>query len=336
MRICTEWAEESCQECIESADQGYNACSQTEDQGYNSCADWDANCCDWWPCSWGCRIVSWVCVAWTWVSNVICVAWTWISNVVCVTWTTVVTLACIAWTVVEVLLTPAAVLLELIQSIPVVGRLVDEILNVVQEVGARLVGIGDALLGLVGVRPLKKMRICIIVLRDREGAVSDQGTLQPFIDEARRVFRDEANIHLVVDRITTVDGPSPGYVLDVGCNADAWGEDLWLPGTFFQAIMAWHCLEGATGRVLGIRPTIVVFCVRGIPGNTAGCALGPLTDYLTIEGRNPLCLAHEIGHKVGLWHCCSGANLANGTCGGTNLEAWQVLIARNSKYVTYL
>ncbi len=315
MKVCTEWASES-----------YDECTQTADQGYNSCANWDSSCCTWWPCSWGCKLLTWLCVAWTWV-----------SNVVCVVWTTIVTMVCILWTIIEVILTPIAVLVELILSIPIIGRILDELLNLIQEIFWRIVGLGDALLGLIGIRPLKKLVYCIVILKDESGNdVSDQATLQPFIDEAERVFRDEANILLILDGIHSVAGPSPGHALDVSCNAAAWGEDLWLTGAYFNATGALYCPLGATSRITGLGHSLVVFCVRQIPGSTAGCALGPLTDYLTIEGRTPLCLAHEIGHKVGLWHCCDGSNLANGTCGGTQLDWWQVTIARNSKFVSYI
>ncbi|HEX8571320.1 MAG TPA: hypothetical protein VF759_01065 [Allosphingosinicella sp.] len=315
MKVCTEYATES-----------YQQCTQTADQGYNSCASWDSSCCTWWPCSWGCKLLTWLCVAWTWVSNVVCVAWT-----------TITTLVCIVWTVIEVILTPLAILLELILSIPVIGRLIDMILNIVQEIFWRIVGLGDALLGLIGIRPLKKLVYCIIILKDESGVdTSDQATLQPFIDEARRVFLAEANIQLILDGIHTVSAPSPTYALDVGCNEAALAEDLLLPGAYFNATGALFCPLGATSRITGLGHQIVVFCVRQIPGSTAGCALGPLNDYLTIEGANPLCLAHEIGHKVGLWHCCDGSNLANGTCGGTQLDWWQVTIARDSKFVSYI
>ncbi|HTU12595.1 MAG TPA: hypothetical protein VMG08_17020 [Allosphingosinicella sp.] len=314
MKVCTEWANES-----------YDECTQSADQGYNSCDSWDSDCCDWWPCSWGCKVLTWFCVAWTWV-----------SNVVCVVWTTITTLVCVAWTIIEIILTPIAFVIELILSIPVIGRLLDEILNIGQEIFWRLVGLPDAIAGALGFRPLKKLSYCIIILKDEQGnAVSDEATLQPAIDAAARIFREEANIQLILDGIHSVDGASPNYALDVSCNAEAWGEDLWLTGAWFNATAAWHCPLGNTGRITGLRQQIVVFCVRQIPGATAGCALGPLSDYLTIEGRTPLCLAHELGHKVGLWHCCDGTNLANGTCGGTQLDWWQVTIARDSKFVSY-
>lgn len=329
LEICTEWAAESYDECSQTEDQGYNECSQTEDQGYNEC-------CDWAPCSW-------VCNAWVWVSNIVCVAWTWVSHVVCVVWTTVTTLVCVVWTVIEILLTPLTWLLTWITWIPFVGRFIDEFLNVLQSIYWRVIGLGGTFLDIIGIRPLKKIRLAVIILRDEAGvetitrdAAGDPAALQIEIENARQILRTEADIHLVVDGIYTVDKPSPAYALNVGCNLDAWGQDLGLTGSYFEAMANLHAPLGATSRLYGYRSQIIVFCVRDIPGNTAGCALGPTTDYLTIEGNNPLCLAHELGHKVGLWHCCAGTNLANGICGGTQLDWWQVLIVRDSKYVTYI
>jgi hypothetical protein len=315
MNTCVKWAEES-----------YEECAQYEDQGYNSCADWDSKCCGWWPCSWACKIVTWFCVAWFWV-----------SNIVCVLWTTITTLVCVLWVVVGVILVPVTFLVELVFAIPILGRLIKDLWNVVTEIFWRLVGLFDALLTLIGVRLLKKMRLCIIVLRDEAGnPTATAAGLQPAIDAARRIYRDAANIELIVEGPHTVGDASPGYALDVECGVAAWGEEFWLPGTYFQATAAWHCALGGLGRITGYGAPIVVFCVRQIPGSTAGCALGPATDYLTIEGGSPGCLAHEIGHKVGLWHCCPTTNLANEGCGGAELNWWQVVIVRNSKYVTYV
>jgi hypothetical protein len=126
MRVCLEWTEES-----------YEECSEWEDHGYSACDTWDSQCCTWWPCSWGCELITWLCVAWVWV-----------SNVVCVLWTTVTTLFCAAWQVIQVLATPAAWIVEVILAIPVIGRLIDEFLNIAEEGLWRLVGLGDAFLTL--------------------------------------------------------------------------------------------------------------------------------------------------------------------------------------------
>jgi hypothetical protein len=315
MKVCVDWAEESYQECAE-----------WQDQGYNSCDQWDANCCDWWPCSWACKIITWVCIAWVWV-----------SNVVCVLWTTITTLVCIAWEIVVTVLAAVGIIIELILSIPIIGRLLDEILNIVTAIIWRVVSIPDSILTVIGITPLKKIRLCIIILRDEDGVpTATEAGLQPAISAAQDIFRDQANVEVIVDQIVTVDSPAPTFALDVNCNLGAWGEDLWLTGSYFDAITAVVCPRGAIGRITGFTNQIVVFCVRQIPGSTAGCALGPATDYLTIEGSLPVCLAHEMAHKTGLWHCCTGVNLANGTCGGTQMEWWQRVIVRNSEFVTYL
>ena len=40
--------------CTETAEESYQQCSEYRDEGYNACSNWDDECCDWWPCSWGC------------------------------------------------------------------------------------------------------------------------------------------------------------------------------------------------------------------------------------------------------------------------------------------
>ncbi|WP_320826147.1 hypothetical protein, partial [Reinekea sp.] len=70
--------------------------------------------------------------------------------------------------------------------------------------------------------------------------------------------------------------------------------------------------------------------------NNKGCSLGPFTDYVTVEGKDPICLAHEVSHACGLWHTGGRDNLANHICGGTTLKGWQVEIVRSSRHVTYL
>jgi hypothetical protein len=94
---CARYEEQSYQTCSRYEDQGYNACDRYEDRGYNACREWKKNCCDWWPCSWACEIISWFCVAWVWVSHWVCVAWIWVSHLVCVAWTWVTHLVCVLW-----------------------------------------------------------------------------------------------------------------------------------------------------------------------------------------------------------------------------------------------
>jgi len=97
IRRCRQWEDRGYSACTQYRDDGYNACSRYEDRGYNACAEWRKNCCDWWPCSWACEIISWFCVVWVWISNLVCVAWYWVSNLVCVAWVWISNLVCVAW-----------------------------------------------------------------------------------------------------------------------------------------------------------------------------------------------------------------------------------------------
>ncbi len=337
LKTCTEWATESYQECAEYRDDGYQACAEYRDDGYNACAGWRSECCDWWPCSWLCEIVSWFCYAWYWVSNIVCVSYYWVANLVCVVWTTVVTAVCIAWEVITVILTPLSFILELILSIPVIGRILAEILSIIQEIIWRIAGLLDALLGLIGIRLLKKLHINIIILRDNTGnPVSTVANLDPHIEAARTIYRDQANVHLITDCVKTVKANSPDYALDVNCDAAAWAEDLLLAGSYFEFNKALYCPADGTSRLTGLSAPITVFVVRDIPGNTEGCSLGPLSDYVTVQGNNPICIAHEIGHACGLWHISTAGNLANPACGGTNMTWWQRIIVRDSRFVSYI
>lgn len=96
-RRCKSWRDEGYQACSRYEDQGYNACKEYRDEGYRACERWDKDCCDWWPCSWACKLFTWICVAWYWVSNWVCVAWYWVSKWVCVAWYWVSRWVCVAW-----------------------------------------------------------------------------------------------------------------------------------------------------------------------------------------------------------------------------------------------
>lgn len=323
MATCTEWAEES-----------YDQCSASADRGYNSCDAWDADCCDWWPCSWGCELITWVCMGWTWI-----------SNVVCVVWTTVWTSVCITWEVGSVLLTPLAGLIEMTLAIPIFGRITNITLNLAAFVIGRLSAIPDLILSAIGVRPLKKMRLCVVILRDEKGAAliePEDAVLQAEINAARDMWRDLANIEIFVEDIRTVDSASPTYALDIQTGGTGVLNDLWLTGTYFESA-AGYC-GGALGRVAVIGKTLLVFRVRTIDGGSRlGDELWVGADYVamadTSKMLNCVTLAHEIGHRLGLLHCCGTDNLMHETsCLGTSmgLEGWQINIARNSEYASYI
>lgn len=95
--VCVQTRDDGYQQCTQTRDDGYQQCSRYEDQGYSTCGNWAQNCCDWWPCSWACDVVTAVCIAWVWISNVVCVAWTWVSNVICIASVWVPYIVCVAF-----------------------------------------------------------------------------------------------------------------------------------------------------------------------------------------------------------------------------------------------
>lgn len=226
----------------------------------------------------------------------------------------------------------------LILSIPILGRLLNQIANFFVDLFWRIVGLPDLLLCAFGVRWTKKLRVCIIILRDENGnPTSDMSKLQPAMDKMKDIYKKDVAVDVVFNCIQTVKGPSPASALDVDCNAGAYWNDLWMTGANFEAIANTKCFDGAGRRLSGWASSIIVFVVRSIGSGKRGCSLGPIAGYVTVEGSDPMAMAHEVGHACSLLHLKSDkSNLMCPGCGGTRLKGWQACIIRNSKYVTYL
>jgi hypothetical protein len=332
MPSCLVWGEERHQECAEFADQGYNECSATRDEGYR-------DCCDWAPCSW-------FCDAWVWVSNIVCVAWTWISNVVCVSWTWITTAVCVVWDVLTTVinavlvtiesilgwvLSALAFVLELIFAIPVIGTFLRWLLNIITHVVFIVVGLLDAGLGLIGIRPEKLLRVCTVILRDERGTpVASVDFAKTMLQLAADVYKRDANVRIVPLRpfkystgfldAETVDDSwvitdasnSDASLLDVPCNAGGAGADWLGTGSGYQLKSSLLCFFGSWRRVTGYGAPVTCFIIRSLPsatGLTLGCALW-ITDYATVMGEStlpptsPRTLAHELGHACNLYHVC--------------------------------
>lgn len=390
MPACIAWGEEREQVCSETRDQGFEECTQTRDEGNNQCATRRAECCTWWPCSWACEVVSWVCVAWVWVSNVVCVAWTWVSNIVCVAWTWISTAVCVAWdavtTVVNAILvtlesilgwvlSAIAFVVELIEAIPVLGTLIRWVLNFVTFLINTIASIPDFVLGLIGIRPEKKLRVCPVILDDGSDPEIRTEAVQ-LLQLACNVYKRDANIRIVplgpfqydtgfdgaetVDEtwLNVVEGVEDPEVLDVPCEGGGAGAEWWTPGSKLQLLSSTRCFYGAWRRVLGYGAPITVFFIRSVPG-ALGCGLW-ITDYVTVASNalpgtrttpaSPRTAAHELGHACNLWHICVDDDVNNlmateGACSPASeteperanpeIADWQALLIRASKHVTY-
>jgi hypothetical protein len=384
MPSCLKWGSERITECTDWRDEGHNECTEWRDDGYSECQSWDRNCCDWWPCSWGCKIVSWICTASVWISSWVCIAAVWISSWVCVGWTVITTAICVLWdvvtTVVNALLVTVesilgwvasalAAIVEVILSIPFLGGLIRWIINIVNAVVWAIVSIGDAILGLLGIRPEKLLRVCPVILADERSRPVD--TAAHAVDQlqvAANLLKREANIRLVpsapfkyatgfgdvplvtADWIKILDRePGDSDTLDPPCDADGFGADLGVAGSKFNLLMLVHCFYGAWRRRVGYGAPVSVFFVRSVPGSE-GCGLW-ITDFVTVAAQlMPTSqdlrrvATHELGHASNLWHVNASDNGDNlmavprpavADVMNYRLHTWQVLLMRASKHVTY-
>lgn len=386
MPTCIEWGEERHRECVAEEDQGYSECEEEEDRGYR-------DCCDWAPCSWFCDAWVWVsnivCISWTWVSNFVCVAYTWISNIVCVAYTWVSTAFCVAWDIATTIINGILVTLEsilgwvlsaftflyeLIEMIPGLGALVRWIFNGISYLLGILSSISDAVLGFLGIRPEKILRVCTIILRDENGTpTADVEDVVDMLQLAVDVYKRDANIRIVPLRpfkyssgfngAETVDeswvhvdeNNSDSDLLDP---EDSFAREWGITGSKFQYKISTICFYGSWRRVSGYGAPITIFIVRDTRPDALGRSLG-IADYVTVDGvatdpadtnYSPRTAGHEIGHSCMLPHTCvdEGINNIMATAGKCDPDSTtrpdrinpvigngQAIIMRSSKHVTY-
>lgn len=372
MATCIEWGEERHQQCDQTADQGYNSCTQTRDDGYR-------NCCTWWPCSWFCRAWVWVsnivCVAWTWVSNVVCVAWTWITTAICVVWDVVTTIANAVLVTLESifgwLLSAIAFVVELIFAIPYVGTILKFIWNFITTVSVVAASGIDFILGAVGIRPEKILRVCTVILRDEAGnAAASNEVTRSLLQLACDIYKRDCNVRVIPSRpfkystgFTGAEQVSDDWIILDGANSNtdildvpcvSGNSALGTPTSTFQLKSSILCFFGAWRRVTGYGSPVTCFIIRRLP-DAIGCQI-TFTDYATIQGTltlphpSPRTLAHEVGHACMLSHRCVDEDNANMMATQTECDPdsftppdrinpriadLQALIIRASKHVTY-
>jgi hypothetical protein len=212
--------------------------------------------------------------------------------------------------------------------------------NVLREAVNRVVGLPEVLGTIAGSRRTKRLRVAVVILRDESGQpVALPTDVQRAVVEAQRVLREQAAVELVAAReplVTTLEGPAPTPALDAPCAEGSWRADFGAGGGFYRD----HSIRnGAAALVTGSGAPLTVFVVRNVIGR-AGCSLGPLTDYLSIDGgalrtRLLRVLAHELGHACGLPHVGDEANLMHPKAVGERLAPWQIAVLRSSRHVTY-
>ena len=214
-----------------------------------------------------------------------------------------------------------------------------EVGSVLREVLHRALGFLDFLGSLLGIRPEKKLRLRIVILRDDQGTpLTTEQQLEPVIAETKRIFKEQVQTKVVAaggDMVKTVKAASPAAALDVGCGTGAWGADFGEAGYYFG--------ERVAGTENLYASPVTVFIVRSI-ADKGGCSLGPLTDYVTVEvsaladtgGHASRIVAHEIGHSCGLPHSGHKKNLMHRSAEGDGLRRWQEATFRSSRHVTFI
>src|SRR5436189_116136 len=106
--------------------------------------------------------------------------------------------------------------------------------NILKTVFNRAIGLPGALLDAVGIRPAKRIRVFIKILRDEQGVpVAQPADLDVGLTTAQRILAEQSNVIFqppLVPGVTAtavvsvLDEPAPREALDVHCDAQAWRE----------------------------------------------------------------------------------------------------------------
>lgn len=236
-------------------------------------------------------------------------------------------------------------------QVPYAGRSLHWILTIGVSLIALMIKVPDGLLTLIGVLPEKTLRVGFISLCEGQAA---EDKLEAAIKEAGLVLREQANVRLLVagkegtiDRSHSwidirageiaVHEAGQGSPMEVGCQGTAFVEDLAEKGSKFGRAILLADRFGLWRRLLGAGAPLSVLLVDSVQsGKLLGCSLGPLVDYVTLNARDPRCLAHELGHACSLWHVGVKGNLMHHHCGGRRLSRWQAALLRMSRHVSYV
>lgn len=371
--------------CLEYNEERTQTCDEWEDQGYNDCSSWNP----WF---------AWICIGWTWVSHVVCVGYTWVTTAVCVLWDATVTVVDAIIVTLEGIglgwiLNLIAAAIGFIFVIPVIGPIIQWIWNVVLTIASAILNIPDIIGYAVGIRPQKKLRVCAIILVDSNGTpVATNADVVDALNVAIDIYFREMNVIVIrsapFQYSTGFVHPPPAdeswiTLRQLGddqliacCNACMAGEDLWLKGSSKKIEIMQDCFWGNWRRITGIGAPVAIFVVQSMEsrtvtlsdgttaiGQTIGCALSVLTDFIVVAQSapalsitntfqaSPETTAHELGHISTLWHLTDANDITNLmfsnenglvdatgaplTNVDTKLFGWQAQLVRASRHVSY-
>jgi len=249
-----------------------------------------------------------------------------------------------------------ASLIDLLFCIPFLGRVVKWVWNSVVTLIHFLVGLIEFVLWRFGFRPVKKFRIGFIILRDQDNQpLTTTEHILPAVSKARQIF-SQAQVEIIpafplakklsesgeADHtsawVRTLPAPAAARILEVDCNLPALIQDLGLPGALFQYQTLGMFFDSGFRRLTGYGAPVTVFVVQEIRG-FAGCSLGWISDYVTVEHNHLFTTAHELGHACNLLHRHDTANLMHPSSGKQEtilLTDWQIAMLRASRHITLI
>ena len=156
-------------------------------------------------------------------------------------------------------------------AIPILGRLLNWIWDVVVSIVWLVAGLVDTVAGLLGIRPEKRLYLVVINQRDERGnPIATSADLLAAIALAIKVYRDDANVRILPFKLFDYTTPAAGdeqasedYIvnlsmngtaetLDVNCGASDFAADLGFAGAQFQNILALSSFWSGWRQVAGL------------------------------------------------------------------------------------
>jgi hypothetical protein len=220
-----------------------------------------------------------------------------------------------------------------------------QLLNIGQEIVNRAIGAPGFVATLGGIKVRKRLCVYAFILSEPAGdgrgrPLATESKVREALLVADEIFKREANTELFWGdwpEIHTIEEPAPAHALDVECGTGSWRNDLGDAGAYFRSKLS-VARKGVAWRAriaTGYGEPIAVFVVRDVAGK-AGCSLGPLSDYVTVDRVRGKLIAHELAHSCGLWHTHEAGNLMLHTANAETMTRSQRAIFRNSRHVTFV
>jgi hypothetical protein len=243
-----------------------------------------------------------------------------------------------------------AAAVDFIFCIPVLGRILKWVWNSILTIITLILGLLEHMLKY---RPIKKLRIGVLILTDEQGEpLTTPEIVYTQIKRAQDIYK-QAKIEIIpafpplkklpeeetlpesAQWIRTLSTPTPKSILDVDCDFKAIIQDLTLPGFQYQYNTIKTFFHSSFRRVFGFGAPITVFIVRKIT-KKGGCSIGWLSDYVTLRYKHSHCLAHEVGHACNLLHTDDPENLMYPkSCDPEKITPRQIILMRSSRHVSY-